>query len=165
MNKDASNIDSKEHNAHVSWHVVNRYERWKRQEQSKTVAEPIESSQNVTQTSSGPASALVRKRKAHLVRRLLTDLQPTIEEGLFVSYPPSPWNVQSAEQAMLDSSSIGTSYTNEQVSGHKLTTTNAVLADEPSLNEFQPQSTDNFELFLESALFPPLITKILAYTS
>lgn len=37
VNKDASNIGSKDHSAAVSWHVVNRYERWKRQEQAKRV--------------------------------------------------------------------------------------------------------------------------------
>lgn len=35
VNKDAGNIDSKDHNAAVSWHVMNRYERWKKQEQAK----------------------------------------------------------------------------------------------------------------------------------
>jgi len=35
VNKDASNIDSKDHNSAVSWHVMNRYERWKKQEQAK----------------------------------------------------------------------------------------------------------------------------------
>ena len=35
VNKDARNIDSKDHNAQVSWHVMNRYERWKKQEQAK----------------------------------------------------------------------------------------------------------------------------------
>lgn len=35
VNKDAKNIDSKDHNAAVSWHVMNRYERWKKQEQAK----------------------------------------------------------------------------------------------------------------------------------
>lgn len=35
VNKDASNIDSKDHNAAVSWHVMNRYERWKKQEEAK----------------------------------------------------------------------------------------------------------------------------------
>lgn len=35
VNKDARNIDSKDHNAAVSWHVMNRYERWKKQEQAK----------------------------------------------------------------------------------------------------------------------------------
>lgn len=35
VNKDANNIDSKDHNAAVSWHVMNRYERWKKQEQAK----------------------------------------------------------------------------------------------------------------------------------
>lgn len=34
VNKDASNIGSKDHNAAVSWHVVNRYERWKKQQQA-----------------------------------------------------------------------------------------------------------------------------------
>lgn len=35
VNKDAGNIDSKDHNAAVSWHVMNRYERWKKQDQAK----------------------------------------------------------------------------------------------------------------------------------
>ncbi|KAI1630310.1 hypothetical protein EDD37DRAFT_619183 [Exophiala viscosa] len=35
VNKDAGNIDSKDHNAAVSWHVMNRYERWKKQQQAK----------------------------------------------------------------------------------------------------------------------------------
>lgn len=35
VNKDAGNIDSKDHNAAVSWHVMNRYERWKKQEQAR----------------------------------------------------------------------------------------------------------------------------------
>ncbi|KIW46314.1 hypothetical protein, variant [Exophiala oligosperma] len=35
VNKDAGNIDSKDHNAAVSWHVMNRYERWKRQDQAR----------------------------------------------------------------------------------------------------------------------------------
>lgn len=35
VNKDAGNIDSKDHSAAVSWHVMNRYERWKKQEQAK----------------------------------------------------------------------------------------------------------------------------------
>jgi hypothetical protein len=35
VNKDAKNIESKDHNAAVSWHVMNRYERWKKQEQAK----------------------------------------------------------------------------------------------------------------------------------
>ncbi|KIW18585.1 hypothetical protein PV08_02873 [Exophiala spinifera] len=35
VNKDAGNIDSKDHNAAVSWHVMNRYERWKKQDQAR----------------------------------------------------------------------------------------------------------------------------------
>lgn len=35
VNKDAGNIDSKDHNAAVSWHVMNRYERWKKQQQAR----------------------------------------------------------------------------------------------------------------------------------
>ncbi|KIV78751.1 hypothetical protein, variant [Exophiala sideris] len=35
VNKDAGNIASKDHNAAVSWHVMNRYERWKKQQQAK----------------------------------------------------------------------------------------------------------------------------------
>ena len=35
VNKDANNIDSKDHNAAVSWHVMNRYERFKKQEQAR----------------------------------------------------------------------------------------------------------------------------------
>jgi len=35
VNKDASNIDSKDHNAAVSFHVMNRYEKWKKHEQAK----------------------------------------------------------------------------------------------------------------------------------
>lgn len=35
VNKDARNIESKDHNAAVSWHVMNRYERFKKQEQAR----------------------------------------------------------------------------------------------------------------------------------
>ena len=49
MNKDAGNLNSRDHNATVLWHVQNRYEKWKRHklgssEQSTTAASPAESS-------------------------------------------------------------------------------------------------------------------------
>ena len=77
VNKDARNIDSKDHNAAVSWHVMNRYERWKKQEQAKK----LRASANVPV---GPMSATsiskaVRRHRGSLQRSLqLTTLQPII---------------------------------------------------------------------------------------
>jgi hypothetical protein len=50
VNKDANNIDSKDHNAAVSWHVMNRYERFKKQEQARK----LRASANVPTTSRSP---------------------------------------------------------------------------------------------------------------
>ncbi|KPI43729.1 uncharacterized protein AB675_6402 [Cyphellophora attinorum] len=50
VNKDANNIDSKDHNAAVSWHVMNRYERFKKQEQARK----LRASANVPTSSRSP---------------------------------------------------------------------------------------------------------------
>lgn len=48
VHKDASNIDSKDHNTAVSWHVMNRYERWKKQEQAKRLRASATTPTNAT---------------------------------------------------------------------------------------------------------------------
>ncbi|KAK5090161.1 hypothetical protein LTR05_000331 [Lithohypha guttulata] len=91
VNKDASNIGSKDHSAAVSWHVVNRYERWKRQEQAKRL-EITTSQPDVPQCASEKP-----------------------EEGLKISYSLEPWQSDNAEQLMLGRSSVTTSYNLQQI--------------------------------------------------
>ncbi len=77
VNKDAKNIDSKDHNAAVSWHVMNRYERWKKQEHAKK----LRASANVPVGPMLPPgiSEDVRRHRGFAQKRSqLTNLQPTI---------------------------------------------------------------------------------------
>ncbi|KAH0843199.1 hypothetical protein FOPE_07925 [Fonsecaea pedrosoi] len=64
VNKDAGNIDSKDHNAAVSWHVMNRYERWKKQEQAKK----LRASANVPVGPLSPPSQQPQQRQPPLLR-------------------------------------------------------------------------------------------------
>ena len=77
VNKDAKNINSKDHNAAVSYHVMNRYERWKKQEQAKK----LRASANVPVGPMSPPgiSQAVRRDRGSAQRTLqLTTSQPTI---------------------------------------------------------------------------------------
>lgn len=77
VNKDAKNINSKDHNAAVSYHVMNRYERWKKQEQAKK----LRASANVPVGPMSPPglSQAVRQDRELPQRSIqLTTSQPTV---------------------------------------------------------------------------------------
>ena len=99
VNKDAKNIDSKDHNAAVSWHVMNRYERWKKQEQAKK----LRASANVPlgPMSSPSTSQAVRRYPSLQDRRQnLTVSQPADTSSTpSATFPFDPWMADQPLQA------------------------------------------------------------------
>ena len=97
VNKDAKNIDSKDHNAAVSWHVMNRYERWKKQEQAKK----LRASANVpVGPMSAPATSQAVRHHLHRQQRRsrLTDAQPAISTPT-TPFDFDPWMADQPLQA------------------------------------------------------------------
>ncbi|KIX05050.1 uncharacterized protein Z518_05922 [Rhinocladiella mackenziei CBS 650.93] len=113
VNKDAGNIDSKDHNAAVSWHVMNRYERWKKQEQAKKLRAsanvpvgpllpPSQQQQQQTQTGQQQPSRPQRPR-AQSVRRVpyeipkrarLTEVSQTGATPTATPFGFDPWTAE-----------------------------------------------------------------------
>ncbi|KAJ4539133.1 hypothetical protein HRR86_007426 [Exophiala dermatitidis] len=105
VNKDAGNIDSKDHNAAVSWHVMNRYEQWKKQEQAKRLREsaqvPMGSFMRRPEQEQGESSVAQgsRQRSARQVsykipkRVTLSDASPisTSATPTVLPYGFNPW--------------------------------------------------------------------------
>lgn len=165
INKDANNIGSKEHNAHVSWHVMNRYERWKRQERTKRLSTGAGPSQDVAQVSSDTGPALVTKESVRHARNSLTNTQLMAEDSLFATYPPSPWNIDNAEQSMLGSASIGISNQYDELVDTDLGCGNDLLTTAASVPQYDVDTVQGFQAFLEAVQYPPLISKILLYSA
>lgn len=153
VNKDAGNIDSKDHNAAVSWHVMNRYERWKKQEQAKKLRasanvpvgplsppsqqqQPQQQPQRTTQPPSRSQAQTVRRapsvnpnRRARLTDRFQTKaVSPTTPFGF------DPWTIEQPLQVGYPGISSGQASS----SGLQTSTTStpsthsSVLEDDPS---------------------------------
>lgn len=102
VNKDASNIDSKEHNAAVSWHVMNRYERWKKQEQAEKLRASANVPANPGSLAEGSCGFVRYRALNHQTpgQKALTKTEQEDELSSF-PYPPEPWQMDQAEQSML----------------------------------------------------------------
>lgn len=104
VNKDAKNIESKDHNAAVSWHVMNRYERWKKQEQARKLRAsanvPIGPLSSSTQgsPSGGPRASRSRSRGSPSTSTIPTNTTPTSPFGSDPWLPDAalPLNLSSA---------------------------------------------------------------------
>ena len=165
VNKDASNIDSKDHNAAVSWHVMNRYERWKKQEQTKK----LRTSANVPADpglSAGSTSNFVRYQALPETTEPLTLIQPHQEdEATSIPYPPEPWQVEYAEQSMLGQP--GTAFEDYLQAGSSTLATPSPQAEAnvvpvgASSNASSASSTQG--LTGNPAEFPPIVARILSY--
>lgn len=102
VNKDASNIDNKDHSTAVSWHVMNRYEKWKKQEQAKKSKTPATTSVAVPE--SEPTSSVFTLHP----RTTLSESSPLGQElpqdqqsgQTTPQYPPDPWHIESVEQSV-----------------------------------------------------------------
>jgi hypothetical protein len=106
VNKDAKNIDSKDHNAAVSWHVMNRYERWKKQEQAKKLRAsanvpvgpmaPPGASQSVRQRSrtTGRSSRLTRAQSRSATPAVPFGFDPWMADQPLQAGYPNPVSVQ-----------------------------------------------------------------------
>ena len=161
VNKDATNIDSKDHNAHVSWHVVNRYERWKKNEQTKRLRESVDIS-----TRSGPsniaatAESVRKKRSSRRNSLLTTSPQPSDENALF-AYPPSPWAIENAEQSMI-------ALSNSQLHQGQDASFDAfapIQFPRASTDEGILYAINDITAYVKPAQYPPLIAQILQYTA
>ncbi|KAK5094055.1 hypothetical protein LTR70_005497 [Exophiala xenobiotica] len=167
VNKDASNIDSKEHNAAVSWHVMNRYERWKKQEQAKKLKGLANVTANPDSSAEG-SYEFVRCRPLNHQnpgRKALTKTEQGGELSSF-PYPPEPWQMDQAEQSMLGqprqpllggyaqagSSSLGRPGLRPEVAISPVALSSNVSSASSSQGPL-PDMTD----------FPPLVAGILSY--
>lgn len=101
VNKDASNIDSKDHNAAVSWHVMNRYERWKRQEEAKKLRASANLPKSPFPPSSAAPSVSGPSGSVPDAENVLMKPKPEGDLGN-PQYPPSPWHVDNIERSILD---------------------------------------------------------------
>ena len=95
VNKDAATIDSKEHNAAVSWHVMNRYERFKKQEQAKQ----LRASANVPVGALSPpqADASIPAKASAISKRPRLTPSPRIADS--AATPPlgaDPWMAETS---------------------------------------------------------------------
>ena len=160
VNKDASNIASKDHNAAVSWHVVNRYEKWKKQEQMNT-GKPS----GRVPASPRAAAAASRAIVSHAIPTCqptwtsLTLLPQQEEQRLQTPYPPEPWQMRNAEQSMLTQSTQTQSSSSlpSSVSPFDVRMSGSIP------NAMQAGSVNLQGTPLELAHFPPLVERILAY--
>lgn len=150
VNKDASNIGSKEHNVAVSWHVVNRYEKWKRSEQVKKLkGTPSGPSETSSETSGSAVSTGIAAQYQTLLSKTLQQL----DESHTLSYPPEPWRIESAEQSMLRRSRPTTPYLHEQLDLEQYGLSHTARSDELSLSD----------QLVQSGQYPPLVSRILSF--
>lgn len=170
VNKDASNIESKDHNAVVSFHVMNRYEKWKKQEQAKK----LRASANVPidSTSSAESSHAPGVRRQFMNDRIpaqviLTQTQQK-DETTITPYPPEPWQVDHAEHSMLDQSGPGffDDYTHAEASGPNVPSPQ-INASLPYMGGFDDvgSATQDQGSGVDTTDFPPLVARILSYAS
>ncbi|RVX70250.1 hypothetical protein B0A52_05583 [Exophiala mesophila] len=154
VNKDAGNIDSKEHNAAVSWHVMNRYERWKKQELAKKLrasanvpigplSEPSIIPQQQVQSKPGSSQPPPTSRPQHSsVRRFpysnprqagLTDYSQTRTIPTTPSFGFDPWTAEPVQLGYAGLSSGQGSSSGIQTSAASTPSTHSsLLNDEPS---------------------------------
>lgn len=159
VNKDASNIDSKDHNAAVSWHVMNRYERWKKQEDARkqrAAANLLTQSQPST---SSTAATLVRRPR--FIRAIDTDLSKIEGGPSNVSYPPSPWHVEDVELGLLNASTPTTAQSWMQNFNYITTSQSLSYTPAPGRYAFNQSSPQNVSRIPTG--FPPLVSHILSY--
>ena len=149
VNKDASNINSKDHNAAVSWHVMNRFEKWKKSEHTRKLRKGTTTSSRATSAEASASGVSEQKgRDPGLIQRQRDD-----EIGT-ANYPPEPWHVDNAEQSMLDQTDLST-------------IPPFSMANQPQMT-FDPQlTTTNLEAtansFGQNQQFPPIVSRILSY--
>lgn len=157
VNKDATNIDSKDHNAAVSWHVMNRYERWKKHEEAKKLRASVNIPTNLQQPDSSIGGTLVSSSGYHRMIHMLTGRKPE-DEPAEAPYPPSPWHVENVQQSMLEVVVPSTSQAwtptpafDEEIQDFSFVPTAPRLDDSASLSPS------------DEAEFPPLVSRILSY--
>jgi hypothetical protein len=97
VNKDAKNIDSKDHNAAVLWHVMNRYERWKKQEQAKKLRAsanvPVGPMSTATPSQSVRRHSVTAKRSTRLTSHQAVTLSTS------TPFTFDPWMPEPTQQA------------------------------------------------------------------
>ncbi|EXJ81674.1 hypothetical protein A1O1_07739 [Capronia coronata CBS 617.96] len=145
VNKDAGNIDSKDHSAAVSWHVMNRYERWKKQEQARR----LRASANVPV---GPLSAppvqqqntLPQRSQQQSVRRVPYEIprrtsfgdaaQSTAAASMITPFGFDPWLTEQPLQLGYPGVSVGqaSGSGNATSSNSTSSTRSAVFEDDPT---------------------------------
>jgi hypothetical protein len=107
VNKDAKNIESKDHNAAVSWHVMNRYERWKKQEQAKK----LRASANIpTGTASGSShSSVADVRQSSRSRSRGSPSTPSVQAATpSTNYGYDPWTDRPMQPDVVKASTFST---------------------------------------------------------
>lgn len=184
VNKDARNIDSKDHNAAVSWHVMNRYERWKKQEQAKKLRAsanvpvgPLSPpSQQQAQSSQRPSQQAQSRQPHHSVRRV-PYVNPR-RTGLTNNYQPrtittttpfgfDPWTADPLQLGYPGLSSTQPSSSGLQTSAASTPSTHSSLVNDDSVSLL---GSMNSQLCLPESLFDsdlshmtPLVNNLIGY--
>ncbi|EXJ77724.1 hypothetical protein A1O3_09953 [Capronia epimyces CBS 606.96] len=128
VNKDAGNISSKDHNAAVSWHVMNRYERWKKQEQAKRLRAsanvpvgPFSSPSHLQSQIQARQQQSVRRAPYEIPKRSSLTGDTTMQTSATPTVAPlgfDPWIAELPQPLQLDYPGINTG----QASGSRLPT-------------------------------------------
>ncbi|KAJ9652092.1 hypothetical protein H2198_008649 [Neophaeococcomyces mojaviensis] len=169
VNKDASNIESKDHNAAVSWHVMNRYEKWKKQEQARKLRTSANIPINAPiSTESSTTTAMVSLNVFSLhhlaLHRALTRSQQ--DESTSTPYPPDPWQVENVEQSVQTYS--GEPPIQQQSQTYTPAIAGPAVLSNQQLMSTAASSTSSSVVNLpgpsyEAFQFPPLVEKILSF--
>ena len=130
VNKDAQNIDSKDHNAAVSWHVMNRYERFKKQEQAKQ----LRASANVPVGPLSPPQPTTPVRQASPSITKRRRLTPSLQTAANVPSTPfgfDPWTTGEPLQLGYPGPSQGPSSGVPTMSATSTPSTRSSLLEDP----------------------------------
>lgn len=174
VNKDAGNIDSKDHNAAVSWHVMNRYERWKKQEQAKKLRAsanvpvgPLSPpSQQQTQSSQSQSQQAQSRQQHQSVRRvpyfnprrtpLTNSFQPKSIPTL-IPFGFDPWTADPSQLGYPGLGSTQPSSSGLQTSAASTPSTrSSIMNDDP----ISLLGTMNPQLILPESAFDPDLTSL-----